>query len=102
MAILDKSGYESISKVTLDRIKTDGFCVWTCENLGGEKITIIRDRTVFNEQLRFSDPRRAAADYPRYTVQELRTICADDIEMIRRATLIKKNFPDIEVVTDAN
>ncbi len=97
---MDRLSYEKVSKVTLEKLEKDGFCVWTCEKLGNEKITIVRDRSVFDTQMRFSDPRREAADYPRYTVQELRTIREDSDLMISRVNLYKKLYPDLEVVTE--
>lgn len=100
MQILDRLSYQEVSKVTLDRLGTDGFCVWACDLLGGEKITIIRDRDVFPLDMRFSDPRREAASFPRFTVEELRTIKGDSDLMINRVYQVKKIFEGAEVIVE--
>lgn len=67
---------KDLSDKTLISLGEQGYSIWACDLFNGAKITIVRDddKNLFNQQLRFSDPRRAAAQYPIFTVRELREL----------------------------
>lgn len=83
--------YQKVDKVTWEKLGKDGFCVWTCEKIG--KIVILLDPHLFDGQMRFSDPLYLAAQYPRYTVDELRQLVSKSDAMIDRINEVKKIAP---------
>ncbi len=89
----DRRYYEAVSDKTFEFLARRGWCIWECAFFGGENISIIQDKELFNKQLRFTDPLRIPAQYPLFTVEELHELMGKSDEMVRRIYEAKKNSP---------
>ncbi len=73
---------------------TNAECAWWSDQ-DGQCSILIRDPDVFPLEMRFSDPRREAASYPRFTPDELREFARKTPVMQDRILEVKKITPAI-------
>ena len=81
-----------VSKRTLTALSRYGWCLWKCAALGDEVIAVVQDRDILEKQMSFTGPLRRMAQYPVYTVPEIRELAKLNDREIRFVHKVKKRF----------
>lgn len=77
---------------TQNALNNRGWCVWSCSNLGGERIFVVQSELAILHL-----PHN---NYPVYTINELNDLSDSPIDTIRLVHQAKKTVPGAQVIKE--